>query len=411
MGATSSRGRVAIVGAGPGGLASALAFHRLGYEVALFERYNEIKAAGNILNLWPPPQKVLKVIGVDTEDLGAASMTQLRRYDGRVRAEFFIPQDVVDEYQGGFIGLLRWGLYKRMIDALPAGVLRLGHACTGFEDRSDSVVVHFQDQPDFVADLLVGADGIDSKIRKDLWGDSPKRPHGLHLLGGFFFTDDEIGTRGVFAHDRSVQGSYTPIRHEGRKGYEWWVLEKWAPGVPFEANVKEYALGKVEHFDDPLPSFIRRTDPKHTHRWEIVDRKPMKQWSKGRVTLVGDASHPTSPYAAYGAGMSLEDGYFLARELDAIDITDTAAVKTALQAYEDRRKPHCARVSQEAYMTGKMFHRIPRFLRPLRDFVFDHSQFLQKNQGDALPNHILKQLAEIEDPHPNASSPPRRLTS
>jgi len=398
VGTTVFRGRVAIVGAGPGGLASALAFHRLGYEVALFERYGEIRAAGNILNLWPPPQKVLSVLGVDTVDLGAASMTQLRRYDGRVRAEFVIPQDVVEEYQGGFIGLLRWGLYKRMIDSLPPGVLRLGHACTGFDDQGDRVVVHVQDQPDFVADLLVGADGIDSKVRELLWGDSAKRPHGLHLLGGFFFTDEGIGTRGVFAHDRKVQGSYTPIRHEGRNGYEWWVLEKWVPGAPFEANVRDYALQKVAHFAEPLPSFIGRTDPKHTHRWEIVDRKPMKQWSKGRVTVVGDASHPTSPYAAYGAGMSLEDGYFLAREVDAIDITDTTAVTAALQRYEDRRKPHCARVSQEAYITGKMFHHIPAFLRPLRDFVFDHSKFLQRNQGDALPNHILKQLAEIEEP-------------
>ena len=124
--ANPSRGRVAVVGAGPGGLATALAFHRLGFQVALFERYHEIKAAGNILNLWPPPQKVLKVIGVDTTDLGAASMTQLRRYDGRVRAEFVIPDEVAEAYQGGFIGLLRWGLYKRMVEALPSGVLRSG---------------------------------------------------------------------------------------------------------------------------------------------------------------------------------------------------------------------------------------------------------------------------------------------
>ena len=404
--ANPSRGRVAVVGAGPGGLATALAFHRLGFQVALFERYHEIKAAGNILNLWPPPQKVLKVIGVDTTDLGAASMTQLRRYDGRVRAEFVIPHEVVEAYQGGFIGLLRWGLYKRMVEALPSGVLRLGHTVTGFSDRGDEVRLSFSDQPDFVADLLVGADGIDSQVRKQLWGDAPKRPHGLHLMGGFFFTDEAIGTRGVFAHDRRVQGSYTPIRHEGRNGYEWWVLERWTPDAPFTADVKEYALSKVSHFDEPLPSFIRRTDPEHTHRWEIKDRPPLAQWSKGRVTLVGDASHATSPYAAYGAGMSIEDGYFLAREVAAAEMTDTASVSHALQAFEERRKPHCARVTQEAYMTGKMFHRLPRVLAPVRDLVFDHTPFLQKNQGDALPAHILTQLAEIEDPQDSSTDTP-----
>ena len=70
----------------------------------------------------------------------------------------------------------------------------------------------------------------------------------------------------------------------------------------------------MRHFDEPLPLFIRRTAPENTHRWEIIDREPIKQWAKGRVTIIGDAAHPTSPYAAYGAGMSIEDGYFLGKD-------------------------------------------------------------------------------------------------
>ena len=98
------------------------------------------------------------------------------------------------------------------------------------------------------------------------------------------------------------------------------------------------------------------------------------------------------------AGMSIEDGYFLARELAAVDMADTAAVKGALERYEDRRKPHTARVSQEAFQTGRMFHHLPAPLRPLRDLVFDHTPFLQKMVGDE--KHILSQLAEIEDAEP-----------
>lgn len=395
---TASRGRIAVIGAGPGGLATALAFHRLGYSVSLFERYPEIRAAGNILNLWPPPQKVLRVLGVDTTDLGAPSMTQLRRYDGRVRAEFLMPPDVQEEYQGGFIGLLRWGLYKRMLDALAPGILQLGHTCTGIEDRGDDVVLSFAEHPDVVADLVVGADGIDSVVRKQLWGDSPKRFHGLHLMGGWFLTDEPIGTRGVFSHDRRVQGSYTPIRHEGRSGYEWWVLEAWKPEAPFTADVKEWAMSRIAHFAEPLPSFVERTDPADTHRWEIKDRPPMTQWSKGRVTLVGDAAHPTSPYAAYGAGMSIEDGYFLARDVAEVDTADTPAMRRALQAFEDRRKPHCSTVSQQAYATGRMFHHAPAPLRFLRDAVFDYTPLMARQHAAGTVDHILKQLDEIEDP-------------
>ena len=393
----------AVVGAGPAGLATALALHQRGWDVGLYERYPEVKAAGNILNLWPTPQKALRALGVDTRDLGAPAFTQLRRHDGRIRAEFRMPSEVANEYNGGFIGLIRWGLYKRMMDALPEGVLQLSHKFNGFIDDGDSVQVDFEGREPVTVDLLIGADGIDSAVRKELWGDSPKRYHGLHLMGGWFLTDEPIGTRGVFAHDRTVQGSYTPIRHEGRNGYEWWVLEKWTPQAPFtQTDIRAYALERAGHFDEPLPSFIERTAPEHTHRWEIVDRVPMKQWSKGRTTLVGDAAHPTSPYAAYGAGMSIEDGYFLGRFLAGVAVADSAALTSALQAFEDHRKPHTSKVSQQAYVTGKIFHHVPAFIRPLRDFVFDHSAFLQKSQGDAVPSHIIKQLPSIEDAPPTA---------
>ena len=91
MSTTTSKGRLAIVGAGPGGMATALAAHRAGFDVKLYERYGEIKAAGNILNLWPPPQKVLGLIGVDTNDLGAPANATFRRNDGRVRATVRLP--------------------------------------------------------------------------------------------------------------------------------------------------------------------------------------------------------------------------------------------------------------------------------------------------------------------------------
>src|SRR6478736_4600114 len=398
MSTTARKPRAAIIGAGPAGLAAALGLHRKGWEVRLYERYPEVKAAGNILNLWPAPQKALRALGVDTDNLGAPAYTQLRRYDGRVRAEFRMPDEVAREYNGGFIGLIRWGLYKRMIDALPADVLQLSHKFSGLTDRGDSVRVEFEGREPVDVDLVVGADGIDSSVRKAIWGDSPKRYHGLHLMGGWFLSDEPIGTRGVFAHDRTVQGSYTPIRHEGRDGYEWWVLEKWTAQAPFtETDIRAYALKRVGHFAEPLPAFIRRTARENTHRWEIVDREPIKQWAKGRVTIIGDAAHPTSPYAAYGAGMSIEDGYFLGRRIAGVDISDPVALSTALEAYEAPRKPHTAFQVDTAYRLGKIFHHMPAPVRPIRDLFFDHSGFLQKVIGDGTPGEILKQLDEIDD--------------
>lgn len=394
------KGRIAVIGAGPGGMAAALAAIRLGYEVKLFERASEIKAAGNILNLWPPPQKVLKLIGVDTEGLGAPCKTYFENEAGKRRVSVDLPPEVEREYGGGFIGLLRWGLYQRMIAAIPNGVLQLNSALTRLDDRGDAVQLGFADGSAFEADVVIGGDGINSTVRRILWGEEPIRHQRLHLVGGYLFVDEEPTGVGVLAHNRTTQVSYTPIRHEGKWGFEWWVLEACDPSAPPPTDLIGFCRDRASGFSKRARELIESTPLAHMQRWEIRDRPPLKQWSKGRVTLVGDAAHPTSPYAAYGAGMSIEDGYFLARELSAVDIADRTAVVSALQRYEDRRKPHTAAVSQGAFYTGRMFHHLPAPLRPVRDFIFDHTPLLQKMVGDVMPRHILSQLAEIEDAEP-----------
>jgi 2-polyprenyl-6-methoxyphenol hydroxylase-like FAD-dependent oxidoreductase len=92
-----------------------------------------------------------------------------------------------------------------------------------------------------------------------------------------------------------------------------------------------------------------------------------------------------------------EDGYFLGVALRGVDLTDASAVAAALRAYEDPRKPHTAKQVQMAWMLGKVFHHTPAPLRPIRDFVFDHTPFLQKMAGDSKPREINKQLALIAD--------------
>lgn len=388
-------GKIAVVGAGPGGMATALAAIRRGFEVKLFERFPEVKAAGNILNLWPPPQKILGLIGVDTGDLGAPCHTVFCNSRGKVRADVRLSEDVEREYGGGFIGLLRWGLYKRMLDKLPEGVLMLGHDVRAVDDEGDQVVLKFANGGEETFDVVIGADGIHSTIRSHLWGQEPARRQMLHLVGGWLFDERGANGEGVISHDRTTQVSYTPIRHEGQWGYEWWVLEAFDDAsIPVDLN--EFAITRARRFPAFVQELIARSPAENMQRWEIKDRPPLKQWSKGRVTLVGDAAHPTSPYAAYGAGMSIEDGYFLAHELGKVDVANTEQVCGALQAYEERRKAHTAYITELAYQMGRMFHHLPAPLRPIRDMFFDRSNFLQSKIGDEMPGEILAQLEEID---------------
>jgi len=393
------RARVAVLGAGPAGMAAALGALKAGHEVVVYERYREARRAGNILNLWPPPVKALRALAVDTEDLGAPTDTEFRNVHGKVRVRVTLDEDVKQAYGGGFIGLLRPELYERMLAAIPDGVIRFGQQVERIEQDERAVTLHFADGTTAEHDVLIGADGIDSLVRRTLWGDEPKREHRLHIFGGFTFEEVPGTTPNtcVVSHDRTTQGSWTSIRHKGRDGHQWWVLTATDPDAPAPTDLKAVANDLAAGFPAPLPGLIAATPPDNVQRWVLRDRKPLKQWSKGRITLCGDAAHATSPYAAYGAGMSIEDGYFFGRALREVDLTDLPAVQRALQSYEDPRKPHTARQVNMARMLGKVFHHAPAPLRPIRDFVFDHTPFLQKMAGDSNPREINQQLALIED--------------
>jgi 2-polyprenyl-6-methoxyphenol hydroxylase-like FAD-dependent oxidoreductase len=391
-------GRVAVLGAGPAGMAAALGALRAGHQVVVLERYREARPAGNILNLWPPPLKALRALGVDTVDLGAPTDSEFRNLEGKVRVRVKLDQAVKDEFGGGFIGLLRPELYRRMLAAIPEGTIRYGQQVDRISQDDREVTLHLSDGSSETHDVLVGADGIDSLVRRTLWGHAPKREHRLHIFGGFTFADVPGTTPNscVLTHGPTVQGSWTSIRHEGRDGHQWWVLTGTDPDAPAPPDLKAAATALAAQFPAPLPGLVAATADADVQRWVLRDRPALPQWSRGRATLVGDAAHPTSPYAAYGAGMSIEDGYFLGVALRGVDLTDPVAVAAALQAYEAPRRPHTAQQVQQAYLLGKVFHHTPAVLRPVRDFVFDHTPFLQKVAGDSNPKLINEQLALIE---------------
>ena len=398
MNTTPTRGRVAVIGAGPAGMATALSVHQAGHEVQLFERYAQARPAGNILNLWPPPLKALGLMGVDLEDFGAPCRSEFRSVTGHVRAAINLPQEVIDQYGGGFIGLLRPELYERLLTALPEGVLQTNRAVQRIEQDRTGARLFMTDGEVVEADVVVGADGIHSMVRKTLWGDQPIREHNLHIFGGFIYDPPVEAEPGlcVVSHDRVTQGAWTSIRRKGRDGFQWWVLTAHDAAEEFTADLHETAAALAAGFPAPLPQLIAATPPENVQRWVLRDRAPLKQWSTGRVTIVGDAAHPTSPYAAYGAGMSIEDGYFLGRALAGVDLRDHDQVRAALAGFEAPRRPHTARHTQIAWASGKAFHHAPRPLQPVRDAIFDRTPLLQKVIGDSNPKEILGQLGQIE---------------
>jgi len=117
----------------------------------------------------------------------------------------------VHSYGSGFIGLLRPELYERLLAALPPGVLQVNRGVNSFGHDDSGVRLHMADGEVIEVDVLVGADRIDSLVRRTLWGEAPKREHNLHIFGGFTFGEAVPAERGlcIVSHSRSVQGSWT----------------------------------------------------------------------------------------------------------------------------------------------------------------------------------------------------------
>src|SRR4051795_5079476 len=251
-------GRVAVLGAGPAGMAAALGALKAGHEVVVYERYHEARPAGNILNLWPPPLKALRALGVDTDDLGAPTDGEFHNVHGRVRVRVKLDDDVKKAYGGGFIGLLRPELYERMLAAVPDGVIRFNQQVDRIEQDERAVTLHFADGSTAEHDVLVGADGIDSLVRRTLWGDAPKREHRLHIFGGFTFAEvpGVLPNKCVLTHSATTQGSWTSIRNKGRDGNQWWVLTSTDRDAPAPTDLKGAATDLAADFPAPLPGLI-----------------------------------------------------------------------------------------------------------------------------------------------------------
>jgi 2-polyprenyl-6-methoxyphenol hydroxylase-like FAD-dependent oxidoreductase len=171
-----------------------------------------------------------------------------------------------------------------------------------------------------------------------------------------------------------------------------WFVEAWPDANDAPAKLHEHALELARGFQGPLADLVRATPESNMHRWPIRDRIPLPRWSKGRITLAGDAAHATSPYAAYGAGMSICDGYFLGQRFHKVDLDDAAAVARAFEEYEACQRAHTTQQVNQAYFFGRLFHHVAFPLNVLRDLVLDWTPFLQWQAGDKNPSNIIAQL-------------------
>ena len=349
---TNPKPHIAIVGGGIGGLFAANALIAHGLHVSVYEQAPALGEVGAGVYLTPNSVRHLERVGLGpaTEKWGSRVGTGSHyfRHDGTPIA----PVQVTDSSGwNATFGMHRADFVDLLAAALPAGTVHTGHRAVGFDQTADIARVKFADGTAAEADVVVGADGIHSELRPHVFPPSKPVSHGTISYRGLIPIErlpDWPTDRWQMWAGPSKHFLVFPVRHGAMVNYVGFVptdeemKESWsAPGDPSTLR-REF-----EGWDPRIGEVLARVDK--TFRWALYDREPLPGWTRGRLTLLGDAAHPMLPHLGQGANQSIEDGMALAMILAEVD---SHGVPAALLAYERLRRERVAEVQLGARKHG-----------------------------------------------------------
>jgi salicylate hydroxylase len=349
-----------IAGAGIGGLAASLALARAGFEAIAVERAARPTEVGAGLQLSPNAMKCLAALGVGEAIEAVSSEPEaLELRIGKSGAKVFsIPMgaEARKRYGAPYLHIHRADLVDILTRAAAeAGVrIRYGARVLAFTRQDGEIRAGLDTGDILAADLLVGADGMRSTIRRQMLGEDRPRFTGSaawRLTVPASAAPDLAPVATVWAGPKRHAVTYRIRRGEminfvGVVETDRWRSESWDEAGDLAELVRDF-----EGWAEPIPSIIAAA--KTCHLWALFDRNPLPRWSDGPVTLLGDACHPMPPFQAQGAAMAIEDAMVLARCLS----QPGEEVETALQRYEHLRKPRTTKVLMSARSNMGVFHR------------------------------------------------------
>ncbi|MDZ8239035.1 MAG: NAD(P)/FAD-dependent oxidoreductase [Nostoc sp. ChiQUE01a] len=328
--------KVAIIGAGPGGLATAIALQSQGVDVQVYEKAQEFRPAGTGLGLAPNGLNFLDAIAPGIVETLKSSGCQVNHtvlkniHKETIRTS---QTKYLEQYGQPLLTVWWYRLQQVLASRLPSDIVHLNHRCIGFDQDENGVKIHFDGQKSVDADLLIGADGVNSVIRETLFGEG--KPN---YIGSMCW-------RAVIKYHHELFNDYELVFVKGNKqfmyilnlggGYTSWISRKFSPdySVSQDADeVKSRILHELADWDESFRAVVEATPPDQIWEGPICDRPPLTHWSQGRVTLLGDAAHPMAPAMGQGANTTFEDAYELAQ-----CFSHSPTLEEALTTYEQSR--------------------------------------------------------------------------
>ncbi len=340
--------RALIIGGGIGGLALAIALRHVGLEVTVCEQAPALREAGAGLTLWSNAMRVLRVLGLTDSILDVS--TPLARglicnQTGKVLAN--IPLGELGQKMGApIVGIHRADLLAVLSSRVDPNDVRLGAKFVDFTQDDRGVTAHFADGTQQRGDLLVGADGIHSRVRELVLGDRLRYCGYVGWRGVADIRAPDLPTgRSIWSYGHGSQFGLIPIGG----GRVFWFGTATIPEeqIALLGPHRQELLKRFHDWHVPIPDVVAAADVETLVRTPIYDRPPVQRWGVGRVTLLGDAAHATTPTLGQGACLAIESAYVLADRLRGGE-----SVESALRSYERERQTRTARIIRQSWNMG-----------------------------------------------------------
>ena len=344
--------KIAIIGGGIGGLTTAIALQRKGFtDVTVYEAAPEMLPIGAGILLATNAMTILDRLGIAQQIKAAGNVLQsvrIANHKGEILSNVDFSK-IIKRYGNGTVSIHRGKLQQILLENISKNTVFVGKRLKNIENTEGGVQLHFEDKTTAEADMVIGADGIHSIVRKHLFGETPIRYSGQTCWRGIakMTLDDPKKSVEMWGTKPGLRACVSQVNDTE---VYWYITSKQKERYKLsEKETKPYLLNLVSEFNSPIQKAIQLTENQHILHNDLSDFKPIKLWFKNNIVLMGDAAHATTPNLGQGACQAIEDALCLANCLKS-----TPSVNTAFLAFQNARIKKTTFVVNTSYQIGQL---------------------------------------------------------